>query len=438
MTLRRVLSTIAALGVFLALLAPQTMAYGRARIVAATFAIWVLANLGPQLWATIVACWRLELLLLAFLLAVCLKYLFQNDNLPPFQVCASAPIYGSLLLLIGKYYYLHDYPLLGEIRGWTLVLLALLIFPSLSVLYLDPLLVRFQSTDIVEITDMSRYLEGVGNYLHYTTIAIISPCCVALLFTAGVVKRAILLIAVAVLSISVVLSMLTMAAVLLFAGILGTLLVVPFLLRSRYRFLLLVGSAALLAVTPTLVGVLSSEFDAFRFVSEKFVRISQDTWEDGLLHGDETGRAEMFLGSWNTFCNNPLLGVPAVGQDVYIGGHSSLIDSWAIFGIIGYAPFFAFQVLCTRRAIQNWRQDRKNLNACVSTMAWGFFWICSAGNPMWSVFPAMLIFTDCFSPAESLAAMRAAQGILPPAAGSPLRAPHFRQGNYQPLRPRMR
>jgi O-antigen ligase len=136
---------------------------------------------------------------------------------------------------------------------------------------------------------------------------------------------------------------------------------------------------------------------SFEYVVNKAVRLFDGINTAGLVSGDETGRGERFELSAQTFLRHPVFGVGYEEAGRLVGGHSSFVDSWARYGIVGYLPCFLFQVFLTRRVVSNWARGRRDFVAFGSLVCWAIFWVGGILNPVVnSVLPPLLLFTDCW------------------------------------------
>lgn len=389
---RQYISAVVAVALLVSLLMPQTMYFYRPVIVFALFSIWMAWNLGPDLYRSIRIC-RVPLLLLGlFGCVVAFRHFAARQESPISNIYGASLFYCAIMVVVATHHRASSTASLQQIRIWAAIVVGLATIWSIPVLYANPWGPRFLSTGVTAIVDESMYLRGIGNYFHYTSLAVISPCLVLSLFRKGVVTRVLLIIALAAMAVSVVLAMFTMATLALYAGVAIALLYVPFLLTSRRQVLIAVVTLSCLAVGVASIQFLYDEFETFRFVQDKFLRIASQISEEGFVDGDDTGRGQMFVATWHAFLASPLVGTL---DDSSIGGHSSAIDPWALFGVLGYLPFFGFQVYSTVLVIRTWRRRRKDPQAVGSVISWTMYWIATILNPMWSVLPVLVFFTDC-------------------------------------------
>ena len=217
-------------------------------------------------------------------------------------------------------------------------------------------------------------------------------------FPTGTCSAGRLWLALLFLALSAALSTFTMASVLLLAGVGIFFLGTAFLRRSRHRWLMVFASTALVIFVVFAVSLLRDQSDSLRFVYDKTIRLYEGVTERGFVNGEQTGRAMRFVNTFGTFCDNPLAGVGFSDRDGYVGMHSSFIDHWAQYGLLGYMPWFLLQMTFTFSAFRNLLVDRRNVSALGSAISWLLYWGASVGNPTaFSLLPAMLAFTDCQS-----------------------------------------
>ncbi len=279
--------------------------------------------------------------------------------------------------MIMGYYAVTRPNLLPVIRWLVAVVFGVALLPSLPVLYSNPWAARFlSSADAwdLRLADPEVVSQGVGTYIQYTGIALVMSAMIASAFENGPIRRSVLIGALVVLAASVMLAMFMMASVLLLSAVVISAAVMPFLLRYRYRWVAVSLAATALLALPGTIDVLCDKYDAVQYVHDKFLRLVSNISEVGLEQGDDSTRVDMLIDTWSTVVNNPWLGVgfdSGNGAGTYIGGHSSLVDHWAMFGLLGYAPFFLLQVHFTRVAVANWLDRRRDVVAWGSVYAWG-------------------------------------------------------------------
>ncbi|MCE5266868.1 MAG: O-antigen ligase family protein, partial [Planctomycetaceae bacterium] len=382
------------------------------------FATWLLLSLWNGSLVSVVQRLRGRFAMAgAFLCVLFVNVLLRNG--PYSHQFVAGFINGAASMTIMGYYAVRRPDLLPTMRWLVAVVFGLAILPSLPLMYADPWAARFLSSSTAwdqELAHPELMLHGVGTYSQYTGLAVVMAALIAGMFENGPARRLALLGAIAVMAASVVLAMFTMASVLLLAAVVSSSIAMPFLFKHRYRWLAVGVAAAMLVALPAAIDLLYENSEAVQLVYDKFFRLVEGVSEMGFQQGDESSRAEMFLCTCETFLDYPLLGVgldAGRGSDRFIGGHSSLVDHWAMFGILGYAPFFLLQANFTRIAIRNWLARRNDVVAWGSAFAWGAYWVASVGNPTaFSIFPFLMIFTDCHRSKRATGAMECGRAPL--------------------------
>ncbi|MEN6459657.1 MAG: hypothetical protein ABFC63_12090 [Thermoguttaceae bacterium] len=336
----------------------------------------------------------------AFMAVLAINFLLRNG--PNSHQFLAGFINNAASMTIMTYYAARRPDLLPTMRWCIAVVFGLALLPSLPLMYADPWAARFLSSSTAWNQQLARpelLLQGVGTYAQYAGIAVVMSALIASIFENSLARRLLLTVAIAAMAASTVLAMFTMASVLLLLAVVASAVVLPFLFQNRYRWVAAGLAAGILAVLPISISLLYDNYEAVQLVHDKFFRLVNGISQMGIERGDESSRAEMFLGTCETFFNYPTLGTgfdASREADDFIGGHSSLIDHWAMFGILGYAPFFLLQASFTRIAVANWTTRRNNVVAWGSAYAWATYWVASACNPTaFSIFPYLMIFTDC-------------------------------------------
>ena len=416
-----------ALVFLISLLLPQLNAFWL-RGVCPVFAAWLLLVVwnGSLLRVSQQIQGRL-LLAGTFLVVLLLNRMFRNG--PYSHQFIAGFINGAASMTVVGYYAVKWPDLLPLIRSSIAVIFGLALLPSLPILYHDPWAARFLSSSTAwdqQLANPDLPWQGVGNYIQYTGIAVVMSALIASLFEQGPIRRFLFLGALAILAASVTLAMFTMASVFMLSAIVASAAALPFLARFRYRWLAAVLAAGMLLALPSTIEVLCDKYEAVEFVHDKFFRLLNGISEVGFEQGDESMRVEMLIDTCDTILKYPWLGVGFDADrnitDQFVGGHSSLVDHWAMFGLVGYAPLFLLQFHFTRIAMANWLARRRNVTAWGTAFAWAMYWLASVWNPTtFTILPYMMIFTDCHR----------RKGFAPPAhdaAGRPASVgrPHWR------------
>lgn len=109
---------------------------------------------------------------------------------------------------------------------------------------------------------------------------------------------------------------------------------------------------------------------------------------------NENSRFEFYKVSYDTFVQNPLIGVGPYfkTQTVAngIGGHSSWLDYLAMYGLVGCFPLILFFVFYFRRTM---KMSTYSVNKIMRLIPWAFFIGYGFLNPIWTAknFPVVLM-----------------------------------------------
>ena len=380
---------------------PQAQYYGRgAKMTFELFAFWCCAAYLSGGLGAVVARQKVPLALaLAFMGALVVTYRWRSDD-PAVTLQSVIRLLLLLMVFVVASYHAQCSPVRwSRMREWMVFLIAAAILPSLWLLYENPKIARYLGAagDWADNSsvDLAVAGRGVGTYGLYNLLAVVIPCWLSLAVTARGLRQLLLLAAVGVASLAVALSTFTAATVLLIAGLGLALVGLPLLKRSRYSLLVLVFSCGALAALIVAGNFLIRESKSFEFGADKAIRLFEGMMDSGLVAGDETGRGEMFMRTMDTFLSNPVFGVGYDRSVQLVGGHSSWVDPWALYGLVGYLPFFLFQALLTHRIIRNWMGQPSNIAAFGSLVCWGLFWAAGFLNPtIFWVLPGVLLFSD--------------------------------------------
>ena len=396
------LAAVLAVLFVVAVLVPQTGYYGRgARTTFVLFALWSgAAFVAGGLRKTIVFQKTYLMLALAFMGTLVVTHLGRSDL--PSQTLAA--VIDLVLLLMGYVvaaYHAQNSPARWvRMREWMALLTALAIMPSLQLLYENPRIVR----NLIEVSttiesysvDTSIARLGIGNYGLYTLLGVVMPCWFAMAVSAGGLRRLLLIAAVGIASVAVALCSLSAATFWLAAGLILFLAGMPLLQEGSNRWLHLLITAGSLGVMLVAGKLLIGGSVATEGSFNKMIRLYEGISGSGLVEGDETERGYMFVRTAQTFLQNPVFGIGYGESRGFVGGHSSCVDPWAYYGLVGYLPFFVFQVLLTRRVVRNWVRQPSNILAFGSMLSWVLVWLAGVLNPtLFFALPALLIFSDC-------------------------------------------
>ena len=390
------LQDILAISFGLALILPQSFFYGRPLLVTTTFTVWTISALGKNL---IYAVKRLSGLLFLPTLFIGFVYLCQRHDNTTFRVIFMAgPIYCIMCCIVIGYYQIISPIRLQTIRSWILIFLTLFTISTIPHIIRNPTMTRILATDIPSELYHIQLLYSMG-FLGYTQLyaLAISYSTFILLFRSHkyLLFRILLGGALAYIAfIALYSSLLLLTSCMLF-----NLALVLFFLHRRL-------DVKMRFITPWIIGAfvflilwnLESIMNFLpipEFTIVKAQRFVHGLLTAGLIKGEITGRVEMFLNSCVVFLHKPFLGTGFTVESLGIGDHSSLIDPFAYFGVVGYLPMFIFQLIMTRSAYMNIRYTRNKIDATLHLIAWYIYWVVSAlNNTVFVVLPIMLLFVN--------------------------------------------
>ena len=207
---------------------------------------------------------------------------------------------------------------------------------------------------MTEAMGYGEYLFGLPGYSILYACALLSPVAFMYIFiTKGDIYRKWTIIFAAILTISIFMSQLATAAI---GMVVGFVLLCVLKSRSRFRWLMIL-VLAFVAVILILSDAVSEVLMVLsRLVPEdvswheKLISMAQGFMtEDGSI---VQGRDELYMISFETFLESPLVGSVFTNTAYSYGGHSTFLDMLATVGIFGTAPFVLFMVSCYRNCIR--------------------------------------------------------------------------------------
>lgn len=279
---------------------------------------------------------------------------------------------------------------------WTIILLGIETARSLPMLFSHPGIAK----DIMGVVNASdiydAYINGVGEYNFYTANAIVYPFFIAAAFKFKGVKRIIYSASCVFIGVAVLLSTFTGAVSIMVFGLL-TLAILSYG-KSLKKFLTGVANIGLVLIIFLPLFLFLIDTEQVNEVISKIVRLYEGISGQGLLEGEETGRAYLFTISLNSFLSNPFLGVgpcTTVANPnlyIYVGGHSSWIDQLAEYGIIGFSFFIAFAMAIAQRIRVYFFRYKNNLIITASFISVLLYFIGGIVNPVVFIPSMMVLF----------------------------------------------
>jgi hypothetical protein len=274
-----------------------------------------------------------------------------------------------------------------ESGRWLLILFSLVLgvelLRSLPVLWSQPGLPRNVMLRSEGLAGAA--LAGVGEYGFYTSCAILSPFLLGKAFSEKGAGRYVLLLALFASGIAVALATFLGAGLLMLVGFFLT-GAVGLRGRGRGRTLAIFASTATAAFV--LWNFALKESEQSEYVVEKFDSEVRGVSDRGLVEGDQTMRGELWSNSMETMLANPLFGVGAgtfSANPLYgytVGGHSSLVDLPAEYGIPAVICFLAFWGLAMKRTLRASRRSEARLAATGKMVACLLFTVAGTYNPV--------------------------------------------------------
>lgn len=284
----------------------------------------------------------------------------------------------------------------NTLRIGILILIGIEVTRSIGTLYSNPRLVRdAMSQSYATLTYVRASLFSVGTYDLYTGMALVFPIMLAMTLKQTGFWRVVLFAFLIIIATSIVLSTLMGATLILVCGtLLLGLLMVPFG-KNRFGILLLfllIGVISFFVWTKLLSSTSQAEY-----VINKFNTITASVLNRGLLQGDITARANLWLMSWYTFLQNPWFGIgPATGANnpymgFLVGGHSDWLDIPAEYGLLGLSFFSIFIYQAMKRILRPLLKSKDMLSmaylvACIC------FLIAGSYNPIVFSYGIVVLF----------------------------------------------
>ena len=320
-----------------------------------------------------------------FVIAILLNVLLHRGITGVLHLCIVCRYFAALFIICSY----SRVPIATPERFALSVLLVLGLFALISMptLIARPMLPRLTQFD--DELYLSLLYKGVTRYSSYTAEAIVFPCfLVAAAGTHGIVRKCFFGALCLGIAFVVTISGFMAAVVTLVVS-----LVLLFLLllwrRSKAgwtsrRKLAMILTACLIVGGAFLAGTKSEGLD---FAMEKAQRLVQGILTEGLAKGDETGRYELLELSVTTFRDMPWFGIGPVTGDLTealygsaVGGHASLIDGLAEYGVVGFGWYLLLLGLLSRRVLLGVRFGKNRLFSSAVGIVWLAFLATSIYN----------------------------------------------------------
>jgi len=310
----------------------------------------------------------------------------------------------TLSLYLSSHYNLHAPAKFRKVRAWGLIGVAICLTRAVQIAWQQPGAMRLLISQESEATAYLRWQGVPSYYLIYT----FSMCLVLFLnypkHLHGLTKY-LFGYAICIFVIHIALSTLTLATVLL-AGVAvvwgGYWLAREHQRVVPYLAIALISFVALSVLLDESMFMRLGSLEQIEKVTSKAERIFTGLLESGLREGDETGRGNKMASSIETFWNYPVFGMPFGGRvkGGGVGGHSSIVDPFGMFGLLGYIPMWTFYYILIRNSVTLPRHPNGHSQWRVpEVFAWCFYGIASFWNPTtFSVLPYALLFLTVVNP----------------------------------------
>lgn len=262
---------------------------------------------------------------------------------------------------------------------------------SLPTLWSEPAIARQLMTPapLPEVVAFAAR-TGVGQYALYTGLAIVLPTLLTQGFAWRGWRRTAMLAGSLSFATAVALATFLGAMLLMAGGLLALGSAELFWgQRRRKDAIALVGLCLAGAVAWSMI---VRDSDQMLFATEKFQRLTGASWAGSLgslqAPGDDTGRPALFMASWRTFVEHPWFGIgPVTGREnsdlfINVGGHSSWIDQFAEYGVVGFTPYLVFLGFAARRAARGAWAKRRDPVVVGRLVSIGAFIVGGTYNPV--------------------------------------------------------
>ena len=273
-----------------------------------------------------------------------------------------------LIMVYSIFLYYHDERYLKFQRFMAVILILDYIAVGINTyiqLGINPLVARYLSTtpDLEQTLLNNQSITAIGNYGYfYSLAALILLLCFAFInFHKNKMIAALLIAGFTMLLIK---ASFTIAIIVTFLF-----LIILFISSIKTRVSKLFCILIIFIVFLVFIGYVSAFFEYLskiswisKEVAVRFDELSQFFSGNDIGQTDLYSRQQLFLISWNTFLNNPLVGIFGSDMGGYsvVGGHSSWMDMLAAWGL-GCLPFFIFLFNAYRYAVNSVQKKFKTI-----------------------------------------------------------------------------
>lgn len=267
------------------------------------------------------------------------------------------------------------------------LVLGLFAWISIPTLIENPMLPRLTQLD--EELYLAMLHKGITRYNAYASGAIVFPCLVAAISS---IRGKVGKLFFAVLGLGIALAIVLSGFMAALTTLVGTSLLIYCVMVWRAKTARVqIATLGILLIGTLIIGgawLLGVGSEGLIYSEEKAARIFQGIVGGGLAEGDETGRYDLFLTSARTFLQQPWFGIgPVTGADLnealqatWVGGHASLLDQLAEYGVVGFGWYLLLLGLLTKRVLRGLRFGLDPLFSKAVAIVWVAFLVTSIYN----------------------------------------------------------
>lgn len=241
-------------------------------------------------------------------------------------------------------------------------------------------------------------IQWFGSWGFFMPYAIMLPACVAVTRTQHNSLKILLTLIIIAIALLIIVSTFAASIILMLLGFAGYF---AFSIRRArtYGIIAVIGAALV-------VGITQFDFSQTPQIGPMVVKIRTiftiDKSADISDPNDPRVRASLIEKSLDTFASHPLLGVGVAeaekGYDV-VGNHSGFVDSFAVYGILGFMWYLAFVGIRAKRLFDAVRFEPANIIHQGRLITAAAFLIGAIGNPiLFDVATSAIVFILAFSP----------------------------------------
>ena len=170
------------------------------------------------------------------------------------------------------------------------------------------------------------------------------------------------------------------------------------LLKARQKIGFLFSAASAIIIVLIAWTAVFSQLEQGQSIADKFDKQVRSVIGYGLFDGDTTNRADLWRNSISTFVVYPIFGIGPATQTnnpyfgYQVGGHSSLFDTPAEYGCIGFAFCVAFVGAAFYRAMSAYKYERTRLLSNARLASCFTYLVGGSFNPVLFILPLNVLF----------------------------------------------